>query len=158
MSEPQEYVDEVGSTLGPQRAAAAALEVELDGMEPPRDSGVDAPPASTGNAGAPPPDPAASAAEWEQILSSGFGALFALLSARWKSFETTPAEVDALAKAWTPVAVKHAGGAIPIEAIAILATAAIVAPKAIGAMREQKAAKAAKAKEAATRDPGTHYT
>ena len=157
MSE-QQYQDEVGSTLGPQRAAAAALDVELDGMEPPRGSAADVPPDAAGSAAAPPPDSTATAEEWKTILATGFGALFALLSSRWKSFETSQQEIDALATAWAPVAVKHAGGSIPIEAVAAIATVAIVAPKAMGAMREQKRRKAAAAAEEQHRDPGTHYT
>lgn len=156
MSE-QQYRDEVGSTSGPQRAAAAALDVELDGMEPPRDSGEGVPPDAAGSAAAPLPDPAATAEEWEAILKTGIGALFAMLSSRWKSFETTEAEVAALAKAWTPVAVKHTGGTIPIEAMAALATLAIVGPKLYGAMRESRERKAAAAAEKQHRDPGTHH-
>lgn len=151
-----DYLDEVGHTLGPQGAAKAALEVELAGMEPPRSSTAGSDDAGE-SPGAPPCEAAAGPEEWESILRSGFGALFALLSARWKSFEAQPEELDALAKAWTPVAVKHAGGTIPIEAIAALATVAIVAPKVVGAYREEKQRKAAARAEAQHRDPGTHH-
>jgi hypothetical protein len=128
--------DELGAPMGPQGAAQAALGVEIDGHEPP--PGAD-------GAAQPGPD----AETWETLLRTGIGAIFTALGSRWKPMQMTPEEVDTLAKAWAPVAEKHAGAAVPMEYIAIGATLIIVGPKVAVTFAEVKQAR----REAAARRP-----
>lgn len=157
MSEQATFPDELGQAVGPQHAAQEALEVEIlqDQSQGPAaaDSVNGEPPADSGTA------QSATAMDWEPILRTGIGALFAVLESKWKSFATNDAELDQLARAWAPVAAKYGGSALSVETMAVIATLAIVAPKAVGAMQESAAARKAKraAADKGPRDPGTVY-
>lgn len=150
MSEQQLIQDEVGQARGPQAAAKEALGAEVAGVEGDGRAGDQAQ-----DPGAPPPDPNV---EWEELLTTGFGALFGLLALRWPSMKASEKEIAVLAKAWAPVAVKHAQGTVPIEVVAAAATVAVLAPKLNGAMDDERVRRARRveAEQAArTRDPGT---
>lgn len=110
---PEKHPDEAGEQLGPQAAAAAALEDEQAG------DGQTA----AGTAG---PD------DQNQIRDTLAGiaqVASALLAKRWPRVKLDQAESEALATAWTPVLQKYAPGGIPIELVAVGVTVAILAPK-----------------------------
>src|SRR5258708_4680443 len=94
--------------IGPQAAAQAAIEVEAV----PDDGQAGAAP------GAPPGAAPMDQETWNKTLKVAFGMLFAVAAARWKSFETTEEEIDALAEVWTPVCEKYFPGTVPIEMLA----------------------------------------
>jgi len=125
--------DELGATVGPQAAASEALHASVDGFE--RD----------GANGAAHEQPHDDTAEWQAILRVGISALFTLAASRWPAMALPDDELTVLVDTWTPVAQKHAGGAIPIEIAAIAATAFVVLPKAQRAMQEHRSRKAAAA-------------
>lgn len=140
-NDPQQ-ADELGAPLGPQGAAQAALEPEIDGHE------------GASSEQAPPVD---DSQEWREILKTAFMGLFAIASTRWPKMAASAEECDQLAQVWTPVAQKHAGASIPIEAVAVVATVAIVAPKALAAKREHDEERARAQAAQVHRDPGTAH-
>jgi hypothetical protein len=149
MSEQNVIQDEVGQARGPQAAAQEALGVEIAGKEGDGQAGDQA--AAPGA----PPQQGPDQQTWAELLRTGFESLFGVMGSRWPKMAATEKEIDALTKAWAPVMEKHAGPVVPIEYIAVGATLLIVAPKAIGALRDARAEKAAKRAEAVHRDPGT---
>jgi hypothetical protein len=147
MTESEPLLDEVGEARGPQAAAQAALEVEIDGHE--GDGAAQAPAAE--------PQPVDDGDQWREILYTAFRAGFSLCEMRWPAMKTSDAECVTLAAAWTPVLQKHAGASIPIEVVAGLATLAIIAPKALLAHAQTQAQSAAKAAEQEHRDATTAH-
>lgn len=142
--------DEVGGMSGPQAAAREALGVEIDGREP--EPGAEPAQEQAG--------PAVDEETWEDVLTVGIAAASDLAACWAEEMRATPEQVQVLARAWAPVLEKHQGKVIPMEYMAIGATAAVFGPKLLKAFmrkRREKAQARAQAKAETPRDPGTHY-
>lgn len=129
-----------GAPIGPQAAAAAAIEVEAV-----PDDGSSAAPGAA-------PAPDENLVAWKETLDLALKMLTGYAAARWPSMATTAEEVDAVAGAWAPVCAKRWPIATTPEIAAALVTVGVFGPKVVNAIADEKRAKAeraAKAKAAA---------
>lgn len=123
--------------IGPQAAAAAALEVEAV----PDDGTSAAPGAQPPGAEAPPPDENVRA--WDEAITFVLRIATRIAADRWSSMQTSDEEIAAVSGAWSPICARRWPLAMTPELAACLVTVGVFAPKVLGAVQEERTRQAA---------------
>lgn len=129
--------------IGPQAAAAAAVEVDAV----PDDGTATVPGAAPGASPGAAPSPDENIVAWKETLVMALAMLTGYAASRWPAMATSKEEIDAVSSAWAPVCAKRWPIATTPEIAAALVTAGVFAPKIVNAMGEEKRAKAQRAAE-----------